>query len=1091
MHRHASLSGSSRWVLLAFVCAFLVFFATLIGAQKGPAKPVVVNPVIVPRPLIRPAHVTGIIVLSAGESIAAAPAGTQIALPDVEVSLQRNSDNKTVATGMTQLDGAFHLKAPGSGTYSLCWKRDGLANGCGTKFVVTSAFVMLKYVPVRALPGVIRGKVLTRDDRPCWVHDPYFKLDVSTRVALIDTGGQAVQKVRANVSGEYVFGGVKSARYTVRADCEKATRNASVSLQASSASANLVLPNHAPRLEGIGASQGGQVVTRAAAGTLVQVDTAVRDADADPIEYLWRALDGSVPGTNAAQQGWQLAAHPGLHSLYLMARDGKGGYAFKRFGLLAGGGDVTFSGHVIDEGTQNPVGGAAVSVNGKTTTTNNAGWFRLAVAPAPSPERYVLNINHAQYAELSRIHDKEATGDTYELIRAQITTNHDPTKPIDVVDTSSGGPCGSRKPQATGAVTPTVSFKALRGRILRKAVKYDQRQDTKPCRHRGAHVVIPAGALVDSGNNPAKGPVTMSFATMNPARRSLPGDYRATDRTGRPVEMLSFGAMYAQFRDATDKPVNLKTGAPAEIRIPVSDEQRPSAQPTIPIWSYDDQSGLWQEEGQAALQNTAEGWMYVGETKHFSYLNMDVGGDDPDKATCVRFELGNSLAGWTNLRIRAYVSYAGQFVQVKETELNGDLYHAIFRIPYAPPQPPPNTLRLELRGTYSGTDVVLLDNVIATDAPRPKMTGNNLWPPLNYEPCGAVVTLEADPVNLPYYGVNDATGRPFFLTGPYGTFLPEDGEQAATDYYNTIDPADTFHTLQLWWNHHGFNDDGTGGTSAQYLNFNDLGFGRDMNCKVTGSDLACYVTNYGLPDQSDDNSAAAFAHDGNKRGATVAMEFKSSEPSDRRVRFYVYGGGDPAAATKLKFADLDGLGPKPVPHLCTVCHGGYYDEGPKNALLSRFREFDLQSFRYPGGLGWDYGQAPLAQFNSLALLNQMVRDVVPNTSPIKPLINAWYPGNNFTGAPALPTPPAGWSGQTNVYHNVYGKSCRTCHIARDYADANSSILFNTASDFETTSYVVCGTIKKMPNAYVTYKNFWSDIQRVIDYQNFTAAGPCQ
>ena len=69
------------------------------------------------------------------------------------------------------------------------------------------------------------------------------------------------------------------------------------------------------------------------------------------------------------------------------------------------------------------------------------------------------------------------------------------------------------------------------------------------------------------------------------------------------------------------------------------------------------------------------------------------------------------------------------------------------------------------------------------------MTGNNLWPPYPYAECGVPVTLEADPVNLPYYGDLDATGRPAFLTGPQGQFLPADGEQTATDYYDTIDPG--------------------------------------------------------------------------------------------------------------------------------------------------------------------------------------------------------------------------------------------------------------------------------------------------------------
>ena len=41
--------------------------------------------------------------------------------------------------------------------------------------------------------------------------------------------------------------------------------------------------------------------------------------------------------------------------------------------------------------------------------------------------------------------------------------------------------------------------------------------------------------------------------------------------------------------------------------------------------------------------------------------------------------------------------------------------------------------------------------------------------------------------------------------------------------------------------------------------------------------------------------------DAGKRGATVAMEFKAREGADRRVRFYVYGGGDPADGRETQF----------------------------------------------------------------------------------------------------------------------------------------------------------------------------------------------
>ena len=104
--------------------------------------------------------------------------------------------------------------------------------------------------------------------------------------------------------------------------------------------------------------------------------------------------------------------------------------------------------------------------------------------------------------------------------------------------------------------------------------------------------------------------------------------------------------------------------------------------------------------------------------------------------------------------------------------------------------------------------------------------------------------------------------------------------------------------------------------------------------------------NYGLPDQNVQNANDAMSQNALTRGATVAMEFDPNAANNANVQFYVYNGGD-GASTRLEFADLDGLGPKPVPHLCMVCHGGDYVGN--RVRFARFREFDLPSFRYSGG----------------------------------------------------------------------------------------------------------------------------------------------
>lgn len=429
-----SIRGYACWFLLAVLCG-----GCGVGGVTTPTGP------IVTRPVVKPVQVSGILtLLVSGESLTAATVAGRIELPDIDVSLQTTSSRPPVATAKTQLDGKFRPRAR-PGTYSVCWKADGIGSGCSAPFNLTANGLFLDVVPVRARPGLIHGKVLTADGRPCWLNDPFFKLDVSTRVRLLDVALQVVQGVRANVQGEYAFGGVKTGnRYIVRAECEKAAGQATASLGGSAVVANITLPNRAPRIAAIEAVDSSTGLTRAASGAIIKANATVREADQDPVEYLWRTAEGSgsIPGTNTARQDWTLASNPGLHSLYLMARDRKGGYAFKRFDIQVGATNVGFSERVIDETTQNPVAGATVAVSGVNTTTNAQGWFSLAVPPAPAPERYVLNVRHPQYALLSRIHDKEAVGNAYELIRAQIT-NHDPNLDIDVIDTGSSGPCGS------------------------------------------------------------------------------------------------------------------------------------------------------------------------------------------------------------------------------------------------------------------------------------------------------------------------------------------------------------------------------------------------------------------------------------------------------------------------------------------------------------------------------------------------------------------------------------------------------------------------------------------------------------------------
>lgn len=303
----------------------------------------------------------------------------------------------------------------------------------------------------------------------------------------------------------------------------------------------------------------------------------------------------------------------------------------------------------------------------------------------------------------------------------------------------------------------------------------------------------------------------------------------------------------------------------------------------------------------------------------------------------------------------------------------------------------------------------------------------------------------------------DYSGRRFLTR--YG----DEGSQAEFDaYIMAVDPNGTRATLREWWEANNFTaigevdtSAGAFGTRAAYFNGNDLGFGRDMRCSQKGAgesaDVACYVTNY--PDAD-----LAWNVVRGKATATVAMERKSS---DRIVKFFAYQGGD-GSGRRLPSVALDPFGPKFLPNLCTVCHGGEFLGTAE--MGSSFREFDMASFRYPSAAAGSQA----SQEAAFKQLNEIVKTSQPATA-IGELIDGWYAGNSATQITSYV--PTGWpAGTQDLYRNVVAKSCRTCHVAI------SSLSWSTYESFwrhrGSIGAQVCGSAKQMPLALTTYLSFW-------------------
>ncbi len=699
----------------------------------------------------------------------------------------------------------------------------------------------------------------------------------------------------------------------------------------------------------------------------------------------------------------------------------------------------SFTGAVVDKITGDPIKNVDITVGGSSTTTDVTGYFRVE---APLTDRYVLNMTKRGYALRSCIVYADLSGQRWGMVATKDTL-FDPTRELVLVDNRA---------------------------ILKKKER------------RGATVRVPADALVDASGNKPTGMLTGSIATYDITDSESPGDWGAIDEFGKEKNLLSYGAAWVEFMDAAGTKFNLAPGREAEVDMPGPGGMMASGPATSKFWRYDEKDGYWKVSGKSVRKPFG----YVGRIDHFSAVNSDVESTNP---ACMKILIYPDIPTGSQLRLKdATGTNISQCFDLFGLQAG---LNAVYRLP------PNIDLTLELytaSGTAISDFVVQVDFVnqpghVANTGP-PMPAGADWWPPEPYETCKLVVLLR-DVVT---------SGRQFLtINGRDGGLNAVQNEAQTQAYYNGIDPNHERETLGAWWTKNGFvfgagtNQPPTNADvrRTSYLNYNDLGSGRDMYFRpLPGGNVAAYVTNYGAFDQDPDNARAAAVNDPAKRGATVCMEFSPVEGrgagEDRSiVKFYVYKPipGDPEWAHDIRAtsANLDTYGEKFVPNLCINCHG----EEPYNLAIgavptfedldvaASFRELDYATYKFRLDDGATH--PTLAEQQAFKDQNLIIRNAgsAIASQPIKDLITGWY----ASGTPAQDnsyTPP-NWIGapQQGLYHDVVATSCRTCHIA-----LQEDLNWNEYSEFELGNaafnlrYTVLCEGRYMPHAAITYRNFW-------------------
>ena len=238
----------------------------------------------------------------------------------------------------------------------------------------------------------------------------------------------------------------------------------------------------------------------------------------------------------------------------------------------------TVTGKVVDN-NNNAVAGATVRAGNNSTTTDNRGLFRFN------------NIQLDKYASLVTV-EKTGFFKAYRVFSASANN--------------------------TNFVKLKLVPKALLGSIDATSGGSVNLPDN-------SRITLPAsGVVLKSNNQSYSGSVKVYAAVIDPTATDIaqivPGSFQGNDANNNRVILRSFGMLAVELEGNSGEQLQIASGKTAKLRFTIPSSLRSSAPATIPLWSVEETTGLWKQEGNA----TKGGDYYEGDVSHFSFWNCDV-----------------------------------------------------------------------------------------------------------------------------------------------------------------------------------------------------------------------------------------------------------------------------------------------------------------------------------------------------------------------------------------------------------------------------------------------------------------------------------
>ena len=238
---------------------------------------------------------------------------------------------------------------------------------------------------------------------------------------------------------------------------------------------------------------------------------------------------------------------------------------------------AAIQGNVFDE-TGAPAAGVSVQVGSKTATTNAKGYFRINDAALDKKAALVTAAKSGYFK-------------AYRTFSATSGANNVEIKLV------KKALAGTINAAAGGEVSLT----------------------------NGSKVALPINGVVNAATNAAyTGTINVYAAYIDPSasdiNQTVPGSFMANDKDGRRVTLTSYGMIAVELESAAGEKLQVKSGATATLITAIPSSTQAAAPATIALWSVDETTGIWKEEGSA----TRNGNVYVGNVSHFSFWNCDV-----------------------------------------------------------------------------------------------------------------------------------------------------------------------------------------------------------------------------------------------------------------------------------------------------------------------------------------------------------------------------------------------------------------------------------------------------------------------------------